>query len=273
MQSKPMKLKLGTRKSLLAWAQSSWVAREVMRLNPEVSVELIGIETQGDKILDKPLSEIEGKEFFTAELDQALLNREVDFTVHSMKDLSLDRPSTFILAATPKRELAHDIAIFHESVVDRIRKGQPIRVGTSSPRRMSLIPEFLEKALPQVDQQKPILAIHPIRGNVNTRLGRIHEPEDSDRKIDGVILAFSGLERLTLDEIASPQLEELLKNTLKMLLPIKECPTAPAQGALAVETRSDSLEIIEILSKLHDESTVNEIQSEREILKNVAPSF
>jgi hydroxymethylbilane synthase len=82
------KLRLGTRRSLLAWAQSSWVAREVEKLNPGVEVELVGIETQGDRIQNVSLRKIEGKEFFVAEIDQALLKKEVDFTVHSLKDLS-----------------------------------------------------------------------------------------------------------------------------------------------------------------------------------------
>ncbi|MEK6704291.1 MAG: hydroxymethylbilane synthase, partial [Bdellovibrionota bacterium] len=82
-------LRLGTRKSLLAWAQSSWVAREVERLNPGITVKLVGIETRGDKLLNVSLKNTEGKEFFVAELDEALRSGQVDFSVHSMKDLSL----------------------------------------------------------------------------------------------------------------------------------------------------------------------------------------
>jgi hydroxymethylbilane synthase len=265
--SSPSRLVLGTRKSLLAWAQSSWVAAEISRLNPELEVELRGIETQGDKILDKPLSEIEGKEFFTAELDHALLKNEVDLTVHSMKDLSLDRPAAFTLAATPKRELQHDLAIFHPSIIQRLTAGLPIRIGTSSPRRMALIPEFLTQALPQIHPDGPKIQIVPIRGNVNTRLGRIHEAEDSDRKLDGVILAFAGLERLTLDEVARPQIDALMKNTLKMMLPIRDCPSAPAQGALAIECRSDRADVLKAIQKLHDPETLAAVQAERELLK------
>src|SRR5499427_5750721 len=110
-----MKLKLGTRKSLLAWAQSSWVARELERLNPGVKVELVGIETRGDKILDVPLQAVAGKEFFVAEIDDALRSRAVDLTVHSMKDLSLDRPAEFVLGANPKRENPRDVIVFGPS--------------------------------------------------------------------------------------------------------------------------------------------------------------
>src|SRR4051812_2086123 len=96
-------IQLGTRKSILAWAQSSWVAREIERLNPGVSVKLVGIETRGDKILDVSLRTVAGKEFFVAELDEALASGAVDLSVHSMKDLSLERPLEFCLAAIPRR--------------------------------------------------------------------------------------------------------------------------------------------------------------------------
>src|ERR1700736_5333049 len=96
-------LKLGTRRSLLAWSQSSWVARELERLNPGVKVDLIGIDTRGDKIQDVPLQSVQGKEFFVAEIDEALRARAVDLTVHSMKDLSLERPAEFICGAIPRR--------------------------------------------------------------------------------------------------------------------------------------------------------------------------
>lgn len=263
-----MILKLGTRRSLLAWAQSSWVAREVEKHNPGIKVELIGIDTQGDKILDKPLSQIEGKEFFTAELDHALLDGKVDFTVHSMKDLSLDRPGKIKLAAIPPRELQHDVIIFHESVISRLREGKEIRIGTSSPRRLTLIPPFLEKALPQFSPgKKPTLKFMEIRGNVNTRLSRVHEPEGSDRKLDGVVLAYAGLERLSHDQKAAIELWKLLENTKIIVVPIQECPTAPAQGALAIECHLDNDPVRLALQKLHHAPTQNAVQTERVILQ------
>jgi len=263
-----MKLKLGTRKSLLAWAQSSWVAREVERLNPEIQVELVGIETQGDIILDKPLSQIEGKEFFTAELDHALLDGRVDFTVHSMKDLSLDRPPQFVLAAAPERELQHDVIIFNESVVARLREGKEIRIGTSSPRRLTILPSFLESALPQFTPgKKPNLKFVEIRGNVNTRLSRVHEAEGTEKKLDGVVLAFAGLERLSHDTKAAIELWKLFENTKLIVVPIKECPSAPAQGALAIESRKDHTLALAALKKLHHEPTKIAVTEERVILR------
>ena len=261
-------LKLGTRRSLLAWAQSSWVAREVEKHNPEIKVELVGIDTQGDKILDKPLSQIDGKEFFTAELDHALLDGHVDFTVHSMKDLALDRPSMIALAAIPARELQHDIIVFHDAVMDRLREGKEIRIGTSSPRRLTLIPSFLEKALPQFSPgKKPLLKFVEIRGNVNTRLGRILEKEISERKLDGVVLAFAGLERLSHDEKAALELWKLLEHTKLMVVPIRDCPSAPAQGALAIECHKNNAEVLTVLKKLHHSITESGVKEERAILR------
>src|SRR5689334_20019725 len=110
-------LKLGTRRSLLAWAQSSWVARELERLNPGLRVELVGIDTRGDKIQDVPLQSVQGKEFFVAELDDALRSGRVDLTVHSLKDLSLDRPPEFTCAAIPRRRNPRDAALFGPGVL------------------------------------------------------------------------------------------------------------------------------------------------------------
>ncbi len=259
-------LKLGTRRSLLAWTQSSWVARQLEAMHPGLKVELVGMDTQGDHIQDKPLSQIEGKEFFTAELDRALLDQKVHLTVHSMKDLSLDRPAQITLAATPTREIPNDIILFHESVIQRIQEGKPVRVGTSSPRRLTLVPDFLKKALPRFSPKEPTIQFEEIRGNVNTRLSRVHEAEGTARKLDGVVLALAGLERLAQDDVASAELNQLLKHTLFMVLPLNECPTAPAQGALAIEARTDQPEVLKIIAALHDPKTLDDVKKEREIL-------
>src|SRR5579862_4564043 len=130
-------VKLGTRRSALARAQSAAVARLLQQYHPDLSIELVGIDTQGDRILDKPLSTVEGKEFFTAEIDAALLSGAVDLTVHSYKDLSLERSTRLLLAAVPKREPPCDIALFAPDVRERLAAGEEIRVGSSSPRRAS----------------------------------------------------------------------------------------------------------------------------------------
>jgi len=262
-------LKLGTRKSLLAWAQSGWVAQEVEKNNPGIKVERVGLETRGDRILDIPLRKVEGKEFFVAEIDHALRSREVDFTVHSLKDLSLDRPSDFYCGAIPKRENPRDIILFSPQVLTHLKSGKRLTIGTSSPRRLENIPEFLKRALPRVGphpSELPQLEWVEIRGNVNTRVGRLHETPDSQRYLDGVVLAFAGLIRLWADLDGRDELKKLLKNVRWMVLPLKECPSAPGQGALAVECRADDLRVRNILSKIHHAKTASAVELERALL-------
>jgi hydroxymethylbilane synthase len=265
-------LRLGTRRSMLAWAQSSWVARQVETLNPGVQVELVGIETAGDKILDVPLSQIEGKEFFVAELDRALERGEVDFAVHSMKDLSLTRPPQFTLAAVPERENPRDCVIFSPRVLETLKQGRALRIGTSAPRRLENIPGFLEKALPRFGETAPRVQIVEIRGNVNTRLSRVLEPEGSPRHLDGVVLAFAGLARLWMDAAGQKELERLLGEPGSgsacrwMLLPLSHNPTAPAQGALAVECRKADAFVVAALEKLDHAKTRAAVQKERDVL-------
>ena len=234
------KLRLGTRRSALAWAQSLWVAERIQALKPGTRVELIPIETRGDRITDLPLSQVEGKEFFSAEIDAALLAGDVDITVHSLKDLSLERPPGIALAAIPQRENPRDVVVFRDDVPQRLLAGRALRIGTSAPRRLENVPRFLAQALP--GDGKSNLECVEIRGNVDTRLGRLHEPEGSARHLDGVVLAFAGLIRLWRDarpEGGRTRLNRLLQNVRWMVLPLPDCPSAPGQGALAVECRAD----------------------------------
>ncbi|MBC7693540.1 MAG: hypothetical protein H7222_17375 [Methylotenera sp.] len=271
-------VRLGTRKSLLAWAQSSWVAREVERHNPGIQVELVGIETRGDKLLDVSLQKTEGKEFFVAEIDTALRAGQVDFTVHSMKDLSLDRPSEFTLGAIPKRENSRDVVLFGPSALQRMKDGLPVRIGTSSPRRLENIPQFLEKALPHqtVDQSVNSTSAQlrapcrvefvDIRGNVNSRLGRVHEAVDHPKYLDAVVLAFAGIIRLWADENGRKELTRILESVRWMVLPLQNSPSAPAQGALAIECRSDDSRIKALLAPLHHLPTGEHVAQERALL-------
>ena len=261
-----LEFKLGTRKSLLAWAQSQQVAHEVERLNPGVKITLVGIETQGDLIKDIPLQKVEGKDFFVAELDQALLAGRVDFAVHSLKDLSLSRPPEVCSAAIPRRANPRDVALFGPGILDKIRRGKPITVGTSSPRRLENIPQFLTDALPALGPSTIPIQFVEIRGNVNTRLGRLHEPPGAPKHLDGVILAFAGIIRLWADEKGRAALTNLLNGVRWMVLPLKECPAAPGQGALAIECRTNDSQLREILGRLHDPVTAAAIQVERQIL-------
>lgn len=257
-----MHLKCGTRKSLLAWSQSQWVAQEIEKLNPGLTIELIGIETKGDKILDIPLNKVEGKDFFVAELDKELQSKNVDFTVHSLKDLSLERPADLCCPAILKRQHPHDVLILNKYFKYNKKTCQSMRLGTSSPRRLENVPLFLE----EISLKKEFIIWTQIRGNVTTRLKRIHEPFDSDRYLDGVVLALAGLVRLWDNPTANKELSELLKGVKWVIFPLAECPTAPGQGALAVECRKGDSRVVKILEKLDDFLTRQATERERRLL-------
>lgn len=260
-------LRLGTRRSTLAWAQSLWIAEQIQVTAPGQLIELVPIETRGDRITDVPLRELEGKEFFSAEIDQALLTGAVDITVHSLKDLSLERPAGITLGAIPRRENPRDVIVFHRDANTRLARGERLRIGTSAPRRVENVPRFLERALPGNPQGR--IECIEIRGNVDTRLGRLHEPDDHPRKLDGVVLAFAGLARLWRDQRTDggrAKLTRLLRDVRWMVLPITDCPSAPGQGALAVECRSNDDAVRSLLGTLNDVLTAHYVGEERRVL-------
>jgi len=261
-------LRLGTRRSALAWVQSSQVAAALRAAHPGLEVELVGIETRGDRVLDKPLSQIDGKEFFTAELDHALAEGRVDFTVHSLKDLSLERPREFVLAAVPRRANPRDIALFAPDVMQRLTEGAGLTIGTSSPRRAELLPPFLSKALPF--GARNALSLVNLRGNVDSRLRRLHEPRGSERHLDGIVLATAGLSRLYADTSTEREgrklLDALLTGLNIMVLPLTDSPGAPGQGALAVECRANDDATRALLAVLEDPATRGAVTVERQLL-------
>ena len=275
----PRALKLGTRRSALARAQSAAIARALEQLHPGLSVQLVGIDTRGDRILDKPLSTVEGKEFFTAEIDAALLRGDIDFTVHSYKDLSLERATALLLAAVPRRAEPRDVVLFAPDASARLAAGHELVIGSSSPRRASFVPEFLRQVLPQrrpndADVSAAGLAsaaagararLVQLRGNVDSRLRRLHEPRGSARQLDGVVLAFAGIARLWADEAIRAQVAPLL-SVPRMVLPLSACPSAPAQGALAIECRREDTETAALLAVLDHPPTRGAAQIERALL-------
>ncbi len=262
------KLRLGTRRSALAWVQSSQVAAALRAAHPGLEVELIGIETRGDVVLDRPLSAMEGKEFFTAEIDIALREGRVDFTVHSLKDLSLERPPEFVLAAVPKRANPRDIAIFAPDVPQRLAQGAGLRIGTSSPRRAELLPAFFAQALPHAARNN--ITLESLRGNVDGRLRRLLEPRNSERHLDGIVLALAGLSRLFADTTTERQGQQLLRELLQrlhlMVLPLTDSPGAPGQGALAIECRTEDAATRALLAALEHPDTRSAITLERQLL-------
>jgi len=240
------------------------VAHQLERAHPGLKVELVGIDTRGDRITETPLSQVDGKEFFTAEIDAALRAGAVDLTVHSYKDLSLERPAELHLGAVPVRENPRDIVFFAADVPQRLAGATTLRIGSSSPRRQAFVPGFLERALPGA----PRIELCELRGNVDTRLRRLLEPRGSARALDGVILAFAGLSRLWQDEAvgAAAVLRELLAGLPRMLLPLTLCPAAPAQGALAIECRADDARTRAVLAAIDHPATRAAISAERALL-------
>lgn len=241
------KFRLGTRRSLLAKTQSSHVAR-LLEMNG-LSCELVEIESSGDVDKSTPLYEMDtagSPGFFTKELEAELLAGRIDLAVHSLKDLPTDQPKGLKVGAIPERALAGDCLVIRSSAAtrDKWSIGKGAKVGTSSLRREA-----------QLRCERVDLGIVPVRGNVPTRLRLV-----SEGKLDAVVLARAGLQRLSLD-LSEFVVEELPEGTFV---------PAPAQGALAVEIREDaSVELIRALAAIHDTAAATETQVERAVLKGL----
>jgi len=273
-QNHTINLKLGTRGSPLAMAQSRGIANALRREHPDLQIELIAVETRGDRDRRTPLSDVKDADFFSAELDEALINHGVDFCVHSVKDLGTDRPAEIFQAAMPVRENPRDVIVFRDDVFERLRQGQPVRIGSSSARRKINAEHFLMDVLPQFNG-KPRLHFSPLRGAVNDRLNRIHvDPDDPDDPgdpdaLDGVVLALAGLNRLWRDPAGRKILAPLLTGVRWMVLPPSACPAAPGQGALVLECRRDDDATRTLLGTLHDPETAALVQREQDFMRDL----
>jgi len=209
-------IRIGTRRSALALAQSGMMQRAIARALdvPETEVEtavpLVPIVTTGDRVQDRRLLEIGGKALFTKEIEEALLDSRVDVAVHSMKDVPADQPPGLCIAAVPEREDPRDaFCSLHWAALDELPEGA--RLGTASLRRQA-----------QALALRPDLRIEMLRGNVDTRLRRL-----ADGEFDAILLAASGMNRLGVAEHIRERL------SLDSFLP------APGQGALALQTRAE----------------------------------
>ena len=260
MNSK-LQYKIGTRGSLLALTQCTLIKNE-MEQKTKKSFELKAIKTQGDQIQDKPLWQLDGKDFFTKELDTALLKNEVDLVVHSYKDLGSERPEGIHLHTISKRDYAHDILLVKKDSLKDISKKEKFLIGTSSPRRMENLTSSLAEFLPGNDNIQ--IECQSIRGNVNSRIEKLKK-----QNLDGIVLALAGLERLANKEESKEILKGLLKDLNFMILPQTFFPSAASQGALAIECLENaSQELKETLSSVHDETTEKEMQRERAAFKS-----
>ncbi|ATH08187.1 hydroxymethylbilane synthase [Halobacteriovorax marinus] len=247
--------KIGTRGSLLAVTQCTQVKEELEKLTGD-QFELEIIKTQGDLITDKPLWQLDGKDFFTKELDEALLTNKVDMVVHSYKDLGSERPQGIKLAAITKRHFAHDILFIKNETIKNLSNKKEFIVGTSSPRRIVNIEAQLSEYLP-TDNIK--VETKMLRGNVNTRIGKL-----VDGQYDAIVLALPGIERLAHSEKSLEELKVLLKDLNYMILPQSTFPSAASQGALAIECNAENTELYQKLQLIEDKVTVSEVSRERQ---------
>jgi hydroxymethylbilane synthase len=256
---------------LLAVAQSRLVARELERLCPELEVELIEVRTRGDRDLRTPLTQVNDPGFFAAELDEALLGGDVDFCVHSHKDLEIDRHADIKLAAIPARENPRDAILFGAGVRDKLRRCETLHIGSSSLRRQINVGDFLPQALPNAGTPASI-EFHPLRGPVHERLARIGADAGKER-LDGVVLALAGLARLWQDHDGRKAIAPMLAEARWMLLPLTECPAAPGQGALATECCTADASTLRLLARLHDPKSAAQVKAEADAVKRHALQF
>lgn len=232
-----MNIKIGTRKSKLALAQTNMVVNEIKKYFPSINIEVVHFTTKGDKVLNKPLINIGGKGVFVTEIEDALLNKEIDLAVHSAKDLPLKLQDNLTISAVLKRGNYRDTLVTVKG--KEIDFSKETVIGTGSNRRKLAFKNLYPNA-----------TFKDIRGNVDTRLNKLYNGE-----YDGIILAMAGLERL-----------DLLSDSRFTFTPFdyKEFVPAPCQGIIAIESRNNDL--TEILSKINHKDTFYSFQTERHIL-------
>ncbi|MDH5564903.1 MAG: hydroxymethylbilane synthase [Nitrospirota bacterium] len=231
---------IGTRGSQLALWQAEWVQAQLKQMAPDLSVVLKRIQTSGDKIQDVPLAKVGGKGLFVKEIEEALLQKEIDLAVHSMKDLPAVLPSGLQIICVPEREDARDAWLaWNGNKLDALGLGG--RVGTSSLRRQS-----------QLLHVRPDLQIEMLRGNVDTRLRKLQE-----KHFDAIVLAASGLKRLGWDA------------HITECLPVDISLPAIGQGALGIEGREDDAFVIDLVSQLEHNPTRVAVTAERALLRRL----
>ncbi len=258
------------RTSKLAVVQSERAKARILRHLPEANIRIVTKKSTGDKDRSTPLYELEGRDFFTKDIDEYLLAGEADFAVHSLKDVSIERAEDPTFAsAILERDDPRDVALFRADVFDKLASGKTLILGTSSLRRMELVPRFLNKALPRATATHtnahtalPEIRCEPIRGNVDSRLRQLR-----DGRFDGIILAAAGLNRL----LAAPEHHEEISNLLHplrfMLLPLVDCPPAPGQGALVIEALVNNHAACEVLEQLRNPHLEAQLHEERALLR------
>ncbi|QFY89020.1 hydroxymethylbilane synthase [Magnetovirga frankeli] len=227
-------LRIATRKSLLALWQAEHVAARLKQLHPGLQVELVGMSTQGDKILDTPLAKIGGKGLFVKELEQGMMDGSADLAVHSMKDVPVTLPEGFHLAAILERHDPRDAFLSnHYASIDQLPQGA--RLGTASLRRQA-----------QVAQYRPDLRILSLRGNIHTRMAKLDAGD-----YDAIILAASGLKRMGFD------------GRIRSCLSPEQSLPAIGQGALGIECRIDDERVNRLIAPLNHPQSATTVTAER----------
>lgn len=232
-------IRVGSRKSKLALVQSGEVIDLFACAAPEYHFQVVHIVTKGDRQQHAVLSKIGGKGLFVKEIERALLDGTIDMAVHSMKDMPAALPGGLEIAAVPKREDPRDV-LMSRNGAGLAQLPDAAVVGTGSLRRAA-----------QILHVRPDLHVVPLRGNVGTRIARLKTGD-----FDAIILAAAGLKRLDIDETAD-------------YLPASTMLPAVGQGALAVECRSNDLELKRLLKQLSDEETVRTVLAERSFMKRL----
>lgn len=236
-------IRIGSRKSQLALVQTYWVQEQLQKSFPEMSFEVHTMSTHGDKILDVALAKIGDKGLFTKELEVGMLNQEIDFAVHSLKDLPTRLPEGLVLAAITERENPADALVLHEKhkgkQIDTLPEGAVI--GTSSLRRLA-----------QLRHHFPHLQFKDVRGNLNTRMSKLDAGE-----YDALILAVAGLERLGMGD------------RIHQILPKEISLHAVGQGALGIECRADDAELLSLLKAIEHPQTRDRCLAERSFLREL----
>ncbi|HEV2610631.1 MAG TPA: hydroxymethylbilane synthase [Noviherbaspirillum sp.] len=232
----PSKLVIASRESRLALWQAEHVRSKLSELYPQCSVEILGMTTQGDRILDRTLSKVGGKGLFVKELEVAIEEGHADLAVHSLKDVPMELPAGFALAAVLEREDPRDAFVSNDyASLDELPDGAV--VGTSSLRRQAL-----------VAARYPMLVIRPLRGNLDTRLGKLDRGEYA-----AIILAAAGLKRLGLE------------SRIRALIEPEFSLPAPGQGAMAIEILSSRDDLRELLAPLGHQATEQAVTAERAV--------
>ncbi len=236
-------IRIGSRKSQLALVQTYWVREQLQQRFPDISFEVHTMSTQGDNILDVALAKIGDKGLFTKELELGMLNQEIDFAVHSLKDLPTCLPDGLALAAVTERENPADALVVHQKhkdkQIDTLPEGTVI--GTSSLRRLA-----------QLRYHFPHFTFKDVRGNLNTRLAKL-----DDGEYDVLILAAAGLQRLGM----SDRIHQILPTELSLY--------AVGQGALGIECRADDLQVLSILKAIEHIPTRDRVLAERAFLRQL----